>query len=96
MSSLPVFTRIMVYPTEVFRLPEGHLLRVVSGRAWLTHAGRDIVLRPGERTALARRVDAPLVSSLDRQPLVVELMPEEPGQTPGRPARLPALVGRGA
>ena len=96
MSSKPIATRIMAYHGEVFRLPDRHILRVVSGRAWVTHAGRDIVLLPGERTALTAGSDVPLVSPLGAQPLILELLPEAGRHTPGRPADMPALLGRSA
>ncbi len=96
MSSNPVAIRIVAYHGEVFRLPDRHILRVVSGRAWVTHAGRDIVLRPGERAALAPGRDVPLVSPLGAQPLILELLPETSRRTPGRSANMPALLGGGA
>ena len=88
-----VITRMVAYEGEVFRVPEGRFLRVVSGKAWLTHGGRDVVLRPGERAWLGGQDDVALVSSLGSQPVIFELTATDDRRTPGRRISVTALHG---
>jgi hypothetical protein len=86
--------RIVVYRGEIARLPAGgRALRAVSGKAWITYAGRDIILAPGEAAALAAGEDIALVSALGRNPLVLELVAGARQRPPRRPAlSAPALL----
>ena len=59
---------------EVFRLPSScRAVWVVSGRAWLTHAGNDIVLDQGERATFARHNDPVVITSTGKMPLILEI-----------------------
>jgi hypothetical protein len=82
----PIIARLMILAGEVYRLPEGSRgLRVVSGRAWLTFAGRDVILRRGDREDLAPGPDTALVSALGCKPLVLEVLGR-------RKRRMPSLL----
>ena len=70
-----VARRLLLYPWETYRVPRScHAVRVRAGRAWLTHDGRDIVLRDGESASLEGKRDVGVVSSLSRTPLVLEVL----------------------
>ena len=57
-----------------YRLPNRtRKVRVVSGRAWLTFAGQDIILRTGETAALDQR-DYGVVTSLGKRTLTLEVL----------------------
>ncbi len=68
-------TRIRLATGDVYRVPR-HIrqLRIVSGQAWISFAGHDILLAPGQQMTFTTRTpnDIALVSSLDRAPLVFE------------------------
>lgn len=60
---------------EVFRVPSaGKELGVLSGMAWVTHEGKDIILKSGERASLISNKDCTLVSALGKVPLSLEVM----------------------
>ena len=52
---------------------ESQVLHVVSGTAWVTMDGKDIILNEGEEVRLSRGKYDALISSPDRQPLVYEI-----------------------
>jgi hypothetical protein len=64
------------YITEienVYTLPKTvTAVRVLSGRAWVTLLGEDIILYQGESTLLKPGNDGAIVSSLSDSPLVLE------------------------
>lgn len=71
----PVMLRLALYPNEVYRLPQaGECVRVVSGRAWLSTQGRDVILGPRECVRLAVGDEVALVSSLHQAPVVLEVL----------------------
>jgi hypothetical protein len=71
----PVALRLAVYPDEVYRLPQaGECVRVISGRAWLSAQGEDIILGPREQFTLTVSDEAALVSALHQAPVVLEVL----------------------
>jgi uncharacterized cupin superfamily protein len=50
---------------------------VVSGRAWVTFDGKDIILNNGERASFKRGKDAVVVTSMGKAPLVLEIPGEK-------------------
>jgi hypothetical protein len=63
---------------DVFRLPRAcRDLWVVSGRAWVTFDGKDIILNNGERASFKRGKDAVVVTSMGKAPLVLEIPGEK-------------------
>jgi len=65
---------ITVRKGEVYRLPPlSRSVWIVSGRAWLTHSGEDIVLEPGERATFAQHKDPVVVTSTGNTPLILEI-----------------------
>lgn len=71
----PVALRLAVYPDEVYRLPQaGERVRVISGRAWLSAQGKDVILGPREQITLTVSDEAALVSALHRAPVVLEVL----------------------
>jgi len=74
-ASETVKLRVVLYPGEVYRLPEaGQRVRVAAGQAWLTTQGRDVVLQADESARLPVSREPALVSSLGPAPLMVELL----------------------
>lgn len=67
--------RLLLYPGEVHRVSAPYAsLRVFSGVAHVTHAGRDIVLRVGDRLSVEAG-DIAVVSALKSDPLVIMATP---------------------
>jgi hypothetical protein len=67
--------RIVLCPGEVLRLPRGRRLQihVLSGVAWLTHAGADAVLRAGSAFPVPRALDCPVIGALGADALLFEV-----------------------
>lgn len=67
--------RVILYPGEVYRLPEaGQRVRVAAGQAWLTAQGRDVVLQAHESARLPVSREPALVSPVGLAALTVELL----------------------
>lgn len=65
--------RFVLCAGEVLRLPRCPvIIRVLSGTAWITHAGRDIVLESGGALALEGAGDCPLISAVGKDALLFE------------------------
>lgn len=61
--------------SEVFRVPSGcRDIHVVSGIAWITVAGKDMILRPGEKASLSSNQDSAVISPLGNVPLTLEVL----------------------
>jgi hypothetical protein len=87
-----LIARTITYPGEVYRVPaNGRALRAVSGKAWVTHGGRDIILTGGQRAMLAANGDFALVSPLGRQPLVLEVLAEQAAPNSSLAVTVPAI-----
>jgi hypothetical protein len=66
--------RLFLYPRELYRVPGNYRhLRVVAGKALVTHAARDLILDTGHTATLESRRDVALVSALSDQNLILEL-----------------------
>ncbi len=67
-------TSIRLGVGDVYRVPR-HVrrIRIVSGQAWVSFAGKDIVLSPGQHMAFTPHEDVALVSGIDRASLVFEV-----------------------
>jgi hypothetical protein len=60
---------------EVFRISSTcQEIQVLSGVAWLTAAGKDIILSAGEKTSLLSNEDSVLLSALGNVPLTLEIL----------------------
>jgi hypothetical protein len=70
-----VLLRLVLYRGELFRLPHaGRGIRVCSGQAWATCAGRDILVAQGTTACFAYGTDAVLISAVGHIPLVLEVL----------------------
>jgi hypothetical protein len=59
---------------ELFRVPSGSKeLHVLSGKAWITVAGEDIILNSGEKASLASNQGFAILSALGNMPLILEV-----------------------
>jgi len=66
--------RIVLIQGEVLRVPPTHgTLRVLSGTAWVSVDGKDVLLSRGEFVNVGGRADRPVVSGLGRDPLLFEV-----------------------
>lgn len=60
---------------EAFRVPSGcRELHVLSGVAWITIAGEDIIVKSGEKTSLVSEREFAVLSPLGNVPLVLEIL----------------------
>jgi hypothetical protein len=60
---------------EVFQIPSTcQEVKVLSGVAWITVAGKDIILTPGEKASFVLNKDFALVSALSDVPLMLEAL----------------------
>jgi hypothetical protein len=60
---------------EVFRIPSmWRELHVLSGIAWITVAGKDIVLTSGEKASLTANEGSAILSTLGKEPLILEVL----------------------
>jgi hypothetical protein len=68
----PVPLRIVLVQGEALSVPRSlHTVRVLSGKAWITVNGRDVVLCAGERTDLGRSRN--VISAVGNQALLFQL-----------------------
>ncbi len=66
--------RLLLYQGELYRLPQAaYEVRVLAGRAWLTMAGQDVFVTPGEPLPLPASKDGVLISALGQRPLILEI-----------------------
>lgn len=66
--------RFTIHTGEIFRFPsECRELYVLSGNAWITIAGEDIIL-PSEKTALLALNKDAIISPLGNVPLILEVL----------------------
>jgi hypothetical protein len=85
LNSARLMLRLMLRDDELFRLPvTSRGVQVVSGQAWLTVDGEDILLRKGEKLCLLARKDSVLVSALGHAPLILEVLGDSASTLPGR------------
>lgn len=69
-------TRTMLEPGELLRLNlHAQTIRVVSGSAWITWEGKDVLLTTGQERQLRSSIYPALISAEQRIPLVIEIVP---------------------
>jgi len=73
-SKSPIRYRLILDKSEVFRFPECRELHVLSGIAWVTIAGEDIILTSQERASFSLYKDAAIISALGKAPLILEVL----------------------
>jgi len=67
--------RLALESGEVHRLnPVPSAIRILSGIAWLTWKGEDIVLNAGQAVAFTPNGYNPVISSVGKQTLVIEML----------------------
>lgn len=60
---------------DVFHVPfKARKVRVLSGKAWLSVAGRDVILRSGDLVDLSPSRYDPLITTLGDSPVIVETL----------------------
>ena len=67
--------RLTIYKGEVFRLPSVcREIHVLSGVAWITVAGEDIILTSEKKASLASKKDSAIISALGNMPLLLKVL----------------------
>ena len=70
----PAPLRLVLLAGEAFRVPRARSsVSVLTGAAWITVGGRDIVLSPGEARTFDAAGEPVVVSALGAVPLLVEV-----------------------
>jgi hypothetical protein len=71
---MPSVLRLILYQGELLRLPRfSRGVEVLSGVAWVTDTGRDMVLAPGDKASLQSGKFVALVSAVGNNPLVLSV-----------------------
>jgi len=66
--------RFALYAGELYRVPRGmRNVQILSGTAWISAHGEDVVARQGSRLRIAPGAGPALVSGLGREPLLFEV-----------------------
>lgn len=66
--------RLVLYPGELYRVPVRYqLLHVLAGSAYITQAGRDRIVRSGQKMGLDSTADLALVSGIGCEAVLFEL-----------------------
>ena len=66
--------RIMLLPGEVLRFPRSRAtIRVLSGTAWLTSGGEDVILCNGQGLSVATSKQPPVISGIGAQAVLFEV-----------------------
>ena len=65
--------RVILYEKEIHRLSQAGQVQVLSGTAWATVAGEDIILPQGKKMSISSGKDVVVVSPLGDLPLVLEI-----------------------
>ena len=53
--------------------PTGQIIQILSGQAWITCNGKDILLEPGQQTRLPLRGDAIIISAIGPAGVIFEI-----------------------
>ncbi|HEY9671068.1 MAG TPA: DUF2917 domain-containing protein, partial [Waterburya sp.] len=68
-------TQLTLKKNEVIRVPlAAQKVQVLSGTAWITVAGEDILLQAGEKAALPSQRNFAVLSALGDVPLIVDVL----------------------
>jgi hypothetical protein len=66
--------RIVLCAGETIRLPRrAARITVLSGTAWVTEGGRDLVLASGGSVEIGAAADSPIISAVGTEALLLEL-----------------------
>lgn len=67
--------RFTLEKDEIFRCSTAYReFKVLSGIAWVTIEGRDLILHSGEKAELESNKDTAIISALGKIPLVLEII----------------------
>lgn len=78
-----LLSRWVLYKGEVCRLPPGcHNIKVLSGYAWVTTTGKDIMLAEAEEAPIIA-TEPVLISALRNTPLIFEILGDEKDYSAG-------------
>ena len=70
----PSILRLVLLPGETLRIPGARAsIRALSGTAWITRDGKDILLATGEKKDLAAARDSAVISAIGTEALLFEV-----------------------
>lgn len=70
----PFFKLYQLAHNQSLRLPQPvHKLQVLSGSAWLTIAGQDIIINPQQIISIPKDKYGAVISAISQEPLIFEL-----------------------
>jgi hypothetical protein len=65
---------LFLHQNQSLKLPEKiHEVQILSGSAWLTFSGKDIILRIQEVIAIPKTKHGAVISGISQEPLVFEI-----------------------
>ena len=71
---LTIMRRFTIVRGETRRLPNTFRhIKVVNGCAWVSYAGQDMILIPGDTAEFNQNADFPVISAMGHTPLVIEV-----------------------
>lgn len=75
LNTIPDSSHLMVLKTEAYRIPANvKQIRILSGMAWLSTGGQDIILQRNEEFALSSKQHDVVISSVRKVPTVVKFV----------------------
>jgi hypothetical protein len=70
-----MLARTVETPCPEYQLPAGkHRMRVVSGRAWVTYDGKDVIVEAGHNLTLTCKRNGVVISGLGTEPLIFDIL----------------------
>ena len=73
-TTTPSALRLVLLPGETLRIPRAHArIAALTGTAWITRGGKDILLTAGERCELPAARDSTVISAIGSEALLFEV-----------------------
>jgi hypothetical protein len=73
-ATTPSVLRLVLLPGETLRIPRTYAsITALSGTAWITRGGKDILLTSGERCELRAARDCTVISAIGSEALLFEV-----------------------
>jgi hypothetical protein len=73
LTSVDVNRRLILFKGEVVRIRASQAVRVISGNAWITFKGQDILAAADENVTFERSSDFVVISPMGNSPLIVQI-----------------------
>jgi hypothetical protein len=73
LTSVDVNRRLILFKGEVVRIQAPQAIQIISGHAWMTFAGQDILAAAGDTVPFKRGNDYAVISPMGNSPLIVQV-----------------------